>query len=409
MGFADMKKKKKSVAEEPVKKKKKVVEEVVKKKKKKVVEEEPAPVKKKKKVVEEVPVKKKKKEVPPAKPAKPTKKEKIEKEIPKPEKKTRKPKETAEAELVRNSMFNYDQMQDGIEKKYDTSTSQLVTDIRDRLSTGLLVQDIVLSGGVLGGGWFTYFGQEQSAKSTNITQIITSALNTDVPILQWYDYEGSSDAKYINAIMKRMGIKGNADNIFGLKDTQTGEWLVKPRVRYYQPDNAEIFFDSIAKLLRTLPQIKMVGDKQYYVFPDEKNFRAMVGNKFDERLKKQTGMLYMPTERHIAHQALILVDSYPAMLPEKLDDDDQGAGMAAQARMFSENIKKVKSKMKSRKVTIIGVNQLRLKPMVMFGSPEYEPCGEALKLFSDVRIRNSARAIPWSGMKGSIEEEKSIG
>jgi hypothetical protein len=46
--------------------------------------------------------------------------------------------------------------------------------------------------------------------------------------------------------------------------------------------------------------------------------------------------------------------------------------------------------------------------MVMFGSPEYEPCGEALKLFSDVRIRNTARAIPWSGMKGMIEEEKSI-
>jgi hypothetical protein len=122
-------------------------------------------------------------------------------------------------------------------------------------------------------------------------------------------------------------------------------------------------------------------------------------------------MYYVPTDRHIHHQAIILVDSYPAMLPERQDEEEnagKGAGMAAQARMFSENIKKIKAKLKSRKVTIIGVNQLRLNPGCRFGNPEYEPCGEALKLFSDVRLRNTARVIPWSGMKGMLETEPSV-
>jgi intein/homing endonuclease len=190
----------------------------------------------------------------------------------------------------------------------------------------------------------------------------------------------SSSPDYIENMMKSMNVKGDIQNIFGLRD-DSGNWIVKPRVRYYQPGTAEAFFDSVAKLLRTLPDIKMVGEKQYYVYPDEKIFRAKVKDKLDEKLTKKTGMLYVPTESYVKHQALFIVDSYPAMLPEKQDEDDPGSAMAVQARMFSEQIKRIKSKLKPKKITIIGINQLRLRPMVMFGNPEYEPCGEALKLF----------------------------
>jgi hypothetical protein len=47
----------------------------------------------------------------------------------------------------------------------------------------------------------------------------------------------------------------------------------------------------------------------------------------------------------------------------------------------------------------------------MFGNPEYEPCGEAVKYFSDVRLRMGPRvlnAAPGITEKGMILEEKSV-
>jgi RecA/RadA recombinase len=308
-----------------------------------------------------------------------------------------------EAKAILNCAVDYGDVMDGIEKKYDTGSSQLTSDPRAKLSIGLLSLDLLLNGGVLGGGWYTFFGQEQSAKSTLAMLTLVSALNTDVPLLGYYDYEGSSSYDYISNIMKSMNVKGNIENIFGLRDDE-GHWLIKPRVRYYQPSTAEAFFDSVAKLLRALPDIKMIGDKQYYVYPDEKTVRAKI-KTWDEKLLKKTGQLYVETSSYIKHQAIFVVDSYPAMLPEKQDEDDPGSAMAVQARMFSEQIKRIKARLKPKKVTIIGINQIRLKPAVIYGSPEYEPCGEALKLFSDARIRCASRSIPHG--KGAIEEEPS--
>jgi len=308
-----------------------------------------------------------------------------------------------EAKAVLNCAVDYSDVMDTIEKKYDTGSNQLTSDPRAKLSMGLLSLDLILKGGILGGGWYTFFGQEQSAKSTLAMQTVIAALNTEVPLLQYWDYEGSSSPEYIENIMKSMGVKGDIDHIFGLRG-ENGEWLIKPRVRYYQPSTAEAFFDSVAKLLRGLPDIKLIGEKQYYVYPDEKSVKAKVKD-WDEKLYKKTGQLYVETSSYVKHQAIIVVDSYPAMLPEKQDEDDPGSAMAVQARMFSEQIKRIKARLKPKKVTIIGINQLRLKPAVIYGSPEYEPCGEALKLFSDARIRCASRSIPHG--KGAIEEEPS--
>ena len=335
--------------------------------------------KKKESVKEEIKTSKKSK-IP--KEEEPKKTKKIAKEVEeKVEKKSKKEKSSKEeAKEILKSAINYDDMMDSIEKKYDTNSSQLSEDPRAKLSTGLLVLDLVLSGGLLGGGWYTFFGKEQSAKSTLAMNSVIAMVNSDTPLVGYYDYEGSSDFVYIENMMKSMGIKGDTTHIFGLRDNE-GRWVVKPRVRYYQPTTAEGFFDSIAKLLRTLPDIKMVGDTQYYIYADEKSTRAQLKGGWDEKLLKKTGMLHVPTETYIKHQACFIVDSYVAMLPEKQDEDDPGSAMAVQARMFSEQIKRIKSKLKPKKVTIIGVNQLRDAPMVQFGSPEYEPGGNALKLF----------------------------
>ena len=69
------------------------------------------------------------------------------------------------------------------------------------------------------------------------------------------------------------------------------------------------------------------------------------------------------------------------MLPRSMDITGKEAGLAAQARMFSEQIKKVKGRMSPKRVTLMGVNQLRKNPGVMYGPTETEPGGEALKFY----------------------------
>lgn len=136
----------------------------------------------------------------------------------------------------------------------------------------------------------------------------------------------------------------------------------------------------------------------------------IVGDKYDKNYFKKTGK-YRVRAKDGNLQALVILDSYPAMLPEKQDVDDPGSAMAMQARMFSEQIKRVKGKLRAKRIAIVGVNQLRKAPMVAYGNPEYEPCGESLKFYSDVRLRMQPRvlnAAPGITDKGMILEEKSI-
>jgi len=172
-----------------------------------------------------------------------------------------------------------------------------------------------------------------------------------------------------------------------------------------------------------LPDKKKIGENWYYIYESKtpegkvhKVNQALVGNQYDKNYFRKTGRYRVPAEDGTL-QALVLVDSYPAMLPEKQDVDDPNGSLAAQARMFSDQLKRVKGKMRGKRIAVIGINQLRLKPMVQFGSPEYEPCGEALKLYSDARLKWSSRALSSvskdigevvKGIKGQIEEEPSI-
>lgn len=320
-----------------------------------------------------------------------------------------------------NPYAHLDDVLDVIERDVGLSESSMDPS-EQRLSTGLLMLDILLGGG-LTAGWYTNFGQEQTCKTTGAVTIMSAALNSNVPILTYFDFEGSASADYLDNIMRNMGAKGSAKNIFGVRDEKTGTWIVPPRVRYKSEAVAEKFFDYLARLQRMLPDKKKIGDNWYYLYesktPEGKVHRAnqaLVGNNYDKAYFRKTGLYRVPAPDGTL-QALVLVDSYPAMLPEKQDVDDPNNSLASQARMFSDQLKRVKGKMRGKRIAVLGINQLRLKPMVQFGSPEYEPCGEALKLYSDVRMKWSARALSSvskdigevvKGIKGQIEEEPSI-
>lgn len=109
-------------------------------------------------------------------------------------KKTRRSKAQSEDESeekpvkVFNPYGNIDDMLDDIDKKVGLSDSGLDR-TEQRLSTGLLMLDIILGGGITA-GWYTNFGQEQSCKTTGAVTILAAALNSNVPLLSYWDYEG---------------------------------------------------------------------------------------------------------------------------------------------------------------------------------------------------------------------------
>lgn len=300
-----------------------------------------------------------------------------------------------------------DKFLDSIELRVDLSDTTLNKN-EGRMSTGLLMIDLILGGG-LTAGWYTNFGMEQSCKSTAAMTILTASLKQNVPIIYYCDYEGSSDPVYIENMMRMLGVSGDITSIFGIKD-KDGNYIQRPRVRYRDPAVAEQFFNLVAALERKLPDKRYINGEWFYIYEDSKDNRKLVGDKYSEKYFKVHGRLKVPAPDG-GLQALIVVDSYPAMLPESMDVDDPSGAMAVQARMFSKELQRVKGKMKSKRLAILGVNQLRTNPGARFGNPEYEPGGNALKTFSDVRLRFSSRAIsgvPEATGKGAVETEDSV-
>lgn len=274
-----------------------------------------------------------------------------------------------------------DDQLDLIEKKTKVS-SQDAARHAPRIPTGLLALDMYLDGGIVPGGWYTFSGGEQSCKSTMTMSIMASLIKlaySGVSVV--FDYEGSTDAEYVAGQLKTFGVKIDPKTIFGVRDGEEGGWIIKPRIRYYAPDNGTRFFDFMAMLRKRLPDKLVEKDgRAYFIFENTKENSKKVAGKYDKKWFSRYNQFKVPApDGHM--QAIALVDSYPAMLPDQQDDDEVSGAMAVQARMFSDGIKRFRGGMRRKMMTVVGVNQLRQKPAVMFGSPEYEPCGDALKFY----------------------------
>lgn len=262
------------------------------------------------------------------------------------------------------------------------------------MSTGLLAYDLILNGG-LRPAWYTGFGPEQSAKTTGALTIAAGAVTENVPIVRFVDYEGSSSNSkpYIRNIFRTAGVKGKMDYIFGKVDPETGKYIEKPRVYYTEETVLEKFFNHLADLLRTLPDKKRIGREWWLVFEDNKKNKAKYGEVANKAMARKHGAgLYIPAKDG-ALQALVITDSYPAMNPIDDDDGDPNNALALQARAFSKNLRRVKGRMAQKMVAVWGINQLRAVPMARYGPPETEPGGQALRYYSDGRIRHTPRAI----------------
>lgn len=84
---------------------------------------------------------------------------------------------------------------------------------------------------------------------------------------------------------------------------------------------------------------------------------------------------------------LIVVDSVAALTPKAEIEGDMGdSHMGLQARLMSQALRKITGNAKKLGVTIIFINQIRMKIGVMFGSPETTTGGNALKFYASVRL-----------------------
>lgn len=90
---------------------------------------------------------------------------------------------------------------------------------------------------------------------------------------------------------------------------------------------------------------------------------------------------------------VIVLDSVAALVTkQELDGEIGDATVGAQARLMSAALRKLTAIISKARTVVIFTNQIREKIGVMFGNPETQPGGRALKFYSSVRcdIRRTA-------------------
>lgn len=332
----------------------------------------------------------------------------------------KKSKTTKKREPTLDISSLYSDTLDTIEKRQGVDSAGL--DVAPPMSTGLLQIDMILGGGIRS-SMLTGAGNEQCAKTTLALTAMASAIKENIPIIAFVDYEGSTrnSKPYVQSILNGSGLKLSVDEVFGKRDKKTGEWLIKPRVRYRPETVLERFYEWLAQLLRDLPDKRYVSGKWWLVF-DEKEHKKQIPkvSQFTDRdMGRKYGGIWVPAPNDKI-QGIVFVDSYTAMNPAVKDEENISNQLSVKASAFSKQLERIKGRMAEKMVTVYGLNHLRSNPMAMFGPKEEEKGGAALRQFSDVRLRQTSRSLsgpksyfsPKPGKKGGEatfnEIEKSV-
>lgn len=99
---------------------------------------------------------------------------------------------------------------------------------------------------------------------------------------------------------------------------------------------------------------------------------------------------------------IVVIDSVAALTPKAEIEGEMGdSHVGLQARLMSQALRKLTSITKQSNTCVIFTNQLREKVGVMFGSPETQPGGRALKFYASARL--DVRRV--QGIKAGAGEE----
>ncbi|WYW02206.1 UvsX-like recombinase [Pseudomonas phage vB_PpuM-Voja-6] len=276
-----------------------------------------------------------------------------------------------------------------------------------RVSTGMLCTDLMLAGGIYPGGWYNFSGPEGSGKSTNLMSWLGSICLAGVPMSFWWDYENTGAEDYIVNMLEAQGIKISMKRMFGVKDDK-GNYVVPPRVRYYNESSGEKFYKVMSSILKKLPDKVHINGEWYLLYDRTKENMS----KFKGKYTVYKGKLRMKSPNGGMMQCLILLDSIASMTTEEDEgeDGDGSRGMALDARMHSKHIKKVWGRLRKKMATVVSINQIRQNPGMRMGNPNYEPGGMAIKHATGARIMQTPRACPdFISATGATMEEPSVG
>jgi len=212
--------------------------------------------------------------------------------------------------------------------------------VEGTISFGSLILDLLTGGGLPPGKVTDFYGPEGSGKSTCAGHLIANAIRAKVPVF-FFDHETASDAKYFRALGVRLRLSDGRRN---------------PYFHYYQPNTADDTYKTIARILRKLPD-------------------------------------YTPTPSggRPLPQVLFVTDSVASMLSGSLEDNEDNAQAALSASAHSRFFPMIKAKIGRKNVSYFFTNQTRLNPSQMFGSPEYEPGGQAIKFYPDLEGKDVCR------------------
>ena len=84
---------------------------------------------------------------------------------------------------------------------------------------------------------------------------------------------------------------------------------------------------------------------------------------------------------------IVVVDSVAALTPRAEIEGEMGdTHVGLQARLMSQALRKLAGNLSRSRTCAVFINQIREKVGVMFGSPETQPGGRALKFYSSVRL-----------------------
>ena len=84
---------------------------------------------------------------------------------------------------------------------------------------------------------------------------------------------------------------------------------------------------------------------------------------------------------------VVVIDSVAALVPRAEIEGEMGdSHVGLQARLMSQALRKLTAAINRSHTSVIFINQIREKIGVMFGNPETQPGGRALKFYSSVRL-----------------------
>jgi RecA/RadA recombinase len=311
---------------------------------------------------------------------------------------------------------NYDELVSEVSQSVGMTPVSMnrVNFVEVAISTGLLAYDLAVGGGFAPGRWCGQYGPEGGGKSTACASSIAEAQKKGVDSF-FFDHEGSADPAYWSRI--GVDLYGNFRDEEAQAAGRTAQgFQAGPHLMYYVPETAEQSLKFMSRLLQSYPDKLQYDDKWYYVFEDMK-LKDVQAQKmpYDKKLYTETKNFWVPAEDGRA-QGIFYIDSIAFMKPEALSGKkekkkgewkDESGAQALLARVFSKELKGITSLMLKKRFTIVATNQIREKPGVSFGNPEYAPGGNAVRHAHDNRALLRKRGVPagYTKKPGMVGEE----